>query len=216
MKKTPIRIRFWLNRPIRPARSGVIFISARCTSGSRPLLSRRPCHWVNAHSSARPAPTTKSVSEKPNGVSGESSLGLIQPQALDCSTPRTTSPRPVADRTVPTMSSFGAGPVRTASTTFGVITRISATSTTSPAKMIRHEYSVVAQPPRIGPTAIPAPATPPITAYATFRDAPSKLPAISATIAGSTSAAPSPSRIDQPRVSTATVGASAVIAEPHA
>ena len=95
VKKTPIRIRFWLNRPIRPARSGAIFSSARCTSGSRPLLSRRPCHGVNAHSSARPAPTTKSVSEKPNGVSGESSLGLTQPQALDCSTPRTTSPRPV-------------------------------------------------------------------------------------------------------------------------
>ena len=36
VKKTPIRIRFWLNRPIRPARSGAIFSSARCTSGSRP------------------------------------------------------------------------------------------------------------------------------------------------------------------------------------
>ena len=114
------------------------------------------------------------------------------------------------------MSSFGAAPVRTASATFGVITRISATSSTSPAKMIRQEYSVVAQPPRIGPTAIPAPATPPITAYATLREAPSKLPAISATIAGRTRAAPSPSRIDQPRVRTATVGASAVTAEPKA
>ena len=159
---------------------------------------------------------TKTVSEKPNGVTGESSFGLIQPHVLDCSTPRTTRPRPAADSTVPTMSSFGAEPVRTASTTFGVITRISATNSTSPTKMIRHEYSVVAQPPRIGPTAIPAPATPPITAYATLREAPSKLPAISATIAGKTSAAPSPSRTDQPRVRIATDGATAVIAEPQA
>jgi hypothetical protein len=82
--------------------------------------------------------------------------------------------------------------------------------------MIRHEYSVVAQPPRIGPTAIPAPATPPITAYATLREAPSKLPAIKATIAGRTSAAPSPSRTDQPRVRISTDGASAVSAEPQA
>ena len=82
--------------------------------------------------------------------------------------------------------------------------------------MTRHEYSVVAQPPRIGPTAIPAPATPPITAYATLRDAPSKLPAISATIAGSTRAAPSPSRTDQPSVRMTTDGATAVSAEPQA
>ena len=111
VKKTPIRIRFWLNRPIRPERSGAIFSSARCTSGSRPLLSRRPCHAVNAHSRTTPKPMTKTVSEKPNGVTGESSLGLTQPQVLDCSTPRTTRPRPAADSTVPTTSSFGAGPV---------------------------------------------------------------------------------------------------------
>ena len=159
---------------------------------------------------------TKTVREKPNGSTGESSLGRTQPQVLDCSTPRTTRPRPVADKTVPTTSSRGAGPVLTASATFGVITRIRATNSTSPAKMIRHEYSVVAQPPRIGPTAIPAPATPPITAYATLREAPSKLPAISATIAGRTRAAPSPSRTDQPKVKMATVGASAVIADPQA
>ncbi len=36
--------------------------------------------------------------------------------------------------------------------------------TTSPMKTIRHDSSVVAQPPTIGPMAIPAPATPPITA----------------------------------------------------
>ncbi len=64
--------------------------------------------------------------------------------------------------------------------------------------------------------AMPAPATPPMTAYAFFRSLPSKLPAIRAAIAGSTRAAPIPSRIDQPSVSTATVGAIAVSPEPHA
>ena len=39
-----------------------------------------------------------------------------------------------------------------------------ATRTTSPANTTRHDSSVVAQPPTMGPTAIPAPATPPITA----------------------------------------------------
>ena len=159
---------------------------------------------------------TNTVREKPKGSTGESSLGVIQPQLLDCSTPSTTSPSPTADSTVPTASSLGAVPVRTESATLGVITRITATSSTSPAKMIRQEYSVVAQPPRIGPTAIPAPATPPITAYATLREAPSKLPAIKATIAGRTSAAPSPSSTDQPRARTTTVGATAVTAEPMA
>ena len=107
---------------------------------------------------------TNTVREKPNGSTGESSLGRTQPQVLDCRTPRTTRPRPAADSTVPRKSSFGAGPVRTASATLGVIAKIRATSRTSPAKTIRHEYSVVAQPPRMGPTAIPAPATPPMTA----------------------------------------------------
>ena len=68
----------------------------------------------------------------------------------------------------------------------------------------------------MGPIAIPAPATPPITAYAAFRSRPSKLPAINAAIAGSTSAAPMPSRIDQPRVSWATVWDTAVRPEPNA
>ncbi len=80
---------------------------------------------------------------------------------------------------------------------------------------IRQVSSVVAQPPRIGPIAMPAPATPPITAYATLRLGPSKLPAISAASAGRTRAAPRPSRTDQPSVSTNTVGATAVMSEPQ-
>ena len=64
--------------------------------------------------------------------------------------------------------------------------------------------------------AMPAPATPPMTAYAALRSLPSKLPAIRAAIAGSTSAAPMPSRIDQPSVSCGTVCETAVRPEPQA
>jgi hypothetical protein len=49
-----------------------------------------------------------------------------------------------------------------------------------------------------------------------LRAEPSKLPAINAASAGSTKAAPMPSRIDHPSASTATDGATAVNAEPHA
>ncbi len=75
---------------------------------------------------------------------------------------------------------------------------------TSPTNTIRHDSSVVAQPPTIGPTAIPAPATPPMTAYAALRWAPSKFPAIRAASAGNTSAAPTPSSTDQPSARTGT------------
>ena len=106
---------------------------------------------------------TKIVSEKPNGVMGES-FGSIQPHVVDCSTPRTIAPRPVADRTLPTTSRRGFGPLRSASPTKRTIARMPRTMTTSPTKTTRQVSSVVAQPPRIGPMAMPAPATPPITA----------------------------------------------------
>ena len=62
------------------------------------------------------------------------------------------------------MSSRGFGPVRTASATNWVMARMKITRTTSPTNTTRHDSSVVAQPPRIGPMAMPAPATPPMTA----------------------------------------------------
>ena len=51
---------------------------------------------------------TKRVSEKPKIVIGEF-LGLTKPQVLDWSTPNTNSPRPAAESTEPTTSSFGLG-----------------------------------------------------------------------------------------------------------
>ena len=78
----------------------------------------------------------------------------------------------------------------------------------------RHEKYSVARPPESGPTATamaPAAATRP---YARGRSATAKFAATSATIAGMIRAAPTPSRNDQPRISTGRFGAIAVTNEP--
>ena len=70
-------------------------------------------------------------------------------------------------------------------------------------------------PPISGPTATamaPAAATIP---YAAGRRATGKFPATSATIAGRISAAPTPSRNDQPKSSTGRFGAIEVVKEPQ-
>ena len=103
------------------------------------------------------------MSEKPKMVIGEF-FGLTHPQVLDWRTPKTKTPRPAADSTEPTMSSFGAGSGRGASATFRIMIRINAAMKTSPTNTTRHVSTVVAHPPTMGPTAIPAPATPPMTA----------------------------------------------------
>ncbi len=201
--------------PIRPDRTGGILNRSRCTSGSVPIASRCRCQRTNAHSRTPPPATTKTVKENPSGATGES-FGSSQPQVLACRVPKTTAPRPAAERIAPTMSSRGLVASRTVSRTKGVIARMPRTITTSPTNTTRQLSSVVAQPPRMGPTAMPTPATPPMIAYAVLRSRPSKFPAISAAIAGSTREAPTPSRIDHPSVRTATVGAAAVSAEPQA
>ena len=71
------------------------------------------------------------------------------------------------------------------------------------------------KPPISGPTATaiaPAAATSP---YAAGRRSVGKFPATSATIAGRISAAPTPSRNDQPKSSTGRLGAIAVVSDPH-
>ena len=127
------------------------------------MASRWRCHATKAQTSAPPPAITNTVREKPNGSTGES-FGFSSPHVLDCRVPRTIIPSPAAASTLPTRSRRGAGPVRGLSFTRGVMARMKATSTTSPTKTIRQESSVVAQPPRMGPMAMPAPATPPITA----------------------------------------------------
>ena len=67
-----------------------------------------------------------------------------------------------------------------------------------------------------GPTATAiAPPTATIP-YAFGRSAFSKFDATSDTIAGSTSAAPTPSRNDQPNINTPRLGDNAVVIDPHA
>ena len=71
------------------------------------------------------------------------------------------------------------------------------------------------KPPMSGPTATamaPAAATSP---YAAGRRSAAKLDATSATIAGMISAAPTPSRNDQPMISTVRLCASEVMKEPQ-
>ena len=96
---------------------------------------------------------TKRVSEKPKIVNGEF-LGLSQPQVLDSSTPNTNRPRPEADRTEPTTSSFGTGVGPGASFTLRVMNKMKAAMKTSPTNTTRHG-TAVAQPPTMGPTAYP-------------------------------------------------------------
>ncbi len=161
VKKMPISTRFWASSIATPPRSEGSRRSRRWTSGSRPCSSRRRSQAKKAASTIAPAAITNGVSENPNGSSGEL-RGLSQPQLLAWITPKTKAPSPSAERTEPTQSrpedSVGGG-----SSTRREPNRIPIATTTSPAKTTRQLSSVVAQPPRIGPTAIPAPATPPST-----------------------------------------------------
>ena len=163
MKKIPIRIRFWASSIADPPRRVVISKQA----GSGPAdpgrrSSRRRCQLAKAGQNQPPAAITNGVSEKPKGSTGELS-GISQPQLLACSTPKTTRASPVAESTLPTQSSCGAGPRAAGSRIQRVPKRIPSATTTSPTNTSRQVKSVVTQPPRIGPTAMPAPATPPST-----------------------------------------------------
>ena len=90
-----------------------------------------------------------------------------------------------------------------------------APTTTSPANTHRHDAYVVASPPINGPTAIAMAPAAPTRPYARGRPPGGKFPATRATIAGMISAAPIPSRIDHPRISTPRLGERAVVREPE-
>ena len=71
------------------------------------------------------------------------------------------------------------------------------------------------RPPTIGPTAIAIAAAEATSPYARGRSSRPKLDATSATIAGRISAAPMPSRHDQPSSSTPRLGEIAVMNDPQ-
>ena len=93
---------------------------------------------------------------------GELALA-IQPHVLAWRMPNTKSARPNAESPAPTQSIFGAGLGPSTSTIQPTAATIRRAKITSPTKTYRQSALVVTQPPRMGPTAIPAPATPPIT-----------------------------------------------------
>ena len=162
VKKIPIRIRFWAQNIARPLRRTGIRKRRKLTSGGWPVASRRLSQARKATNRPPPAAITNGASENPNGSTGEL-RGSSQPQLLACRTPKTISPSPSAESTEPTQSSPAGRSSDSGSRSSRTASRIAITSTTSPTKTTRQEAFVVSQPPRIGPTAIPAPATPPRT-----------------------------------------------------
>ena len=95
---------------------------------------------------------------------GEASVGSMKPHVLACRMLSTMAPRALAERTMPRTSNLGFSPSRAASTMYRERARMTSTRTTSPAKTMRQLSTVVAQPPTMGPMAMPAPATPPMMA----------------------------------------------------
>src|SRR3954454_23813443 len=95
------------------------------------------------------------------------------------------------------------------------ISRITAPTTTSPANTQRQEKYVVQKPPISGPAATAIADAAATMPYAAPRRSTGKLVATSATIAGRISAAPTPSRNDQPKRSTGRLGASDGVRAPQ-
>ncbi len=155
-------MRFWLIIVSSPARRAGRSSRDRCTSGSVRLATRRRSQETKAYSTSAEAAITNRVGAKPNTVNG-GFRGWTQPQVPLWSTPRTPRPRPVADSVAPTPSNRGRGPVRGTSLIARLAISIATTTTTSPANTSRQVRYVVTQPPSSGPTAMPAPASPPMT-----------------------------------------------------
>ena len=104
--------------------------------GSSPSLTLRSNQRMNSPSTIRPAPTTNGASERPNGVIGELAL-VIQPHSLARRIPNTRRPRPRADSTEPTQSSFGTGLGRAMSVINRTERTIKSVRITSPTKTYR-------------------------------------------------------------------------------
>ena len=145
---------------------------------------------------------------------GPPSFGCSQPHSPALRTPNTNSARPVADRTDPTQSrrgcfSTGESDIRRENN------RIPAPITTSPANTQRHEKYVVQKPPTSGPDGDRHRSAGCDETIGAGRRSVGKFTATSATMAGMISAAPMPSRSDQPNIKTGRLGAIAVMPEPH-
>ena len=128
--------------------------------------------------------------------------------------PKTKSPMPATDNPTPTKSSFGFGTTAGASVMSPDARSTPRTMSASAPKATRQLRYVVTQPPMSGPKAAPAAATPKRIPYAEARLDPLKFARTSVLMAGTMSADPNPSRIDQPNMTKPMVGAKAVIVVP--
>ena len=162
-KKKPACTRYWKKNIVSPPVSWRLRSIAGRTSGSCPRDSRRASQRKKSQITNSPARISQTVGDRP-AHDGPSGFGWIQPHSLERSTPKTSSPSPSAERTAPTTSSCGRVSDRRVGDPAASRTRITSTSTTSPAKTQRHEKYVVQKPPMSGPTATaiaPAAATMP-------------------------------------------------------
>ncbi len=136
-KKRPACIRYWKKNMTRPPLSCLLRSIAVRTSGSFPCASRRLSHRKKIQITRRPARISQVVGDTLN-QDGPSGFGCTHPHSLERSTPKTSSPRPRAEITAPTTSSFGRSSDG-ASAMRRVSTRIASTTTTSPANTQRQE-----------------------------------------------------------------------------
>ena len=161
-KKNPACTRYWKKNIVSPLVSCRLRNMAGRTSGSLPFDSRYASQRKKTQITNSPASISQMVGERP-AHEGPSTVGWIQPHSADRRTPKTRAPRPSAESTAPTTSSCGRSSTG-ASAIRRVMSRMTSTSTTSPAKTHRQEKYVVQKPPISGPTATataPAAATSP-------------------------------------------------------
>ena len=136
-KKNPAWTRNWKKNIVRPPVSCLLRSIAVRTSGSWPCDSRRACQRKKSQITKSPPRMSQIVGDSP-AHDGPPVLGWIQPHSAERRTPKTRSPRPSAESTAPTTSSCGRSSTG-ASAIRRVRSRITSTTTTSPANTQRHE-----------------------------------------------------------------------------
>jgi hypothetical protein len=140
---------------------------------------------------------------------------LIHPYALAWTSPSTTRANPSAERTAPAVSSLGLFSIAGCFPSFFIRKRTTTTTTTSLMNEARQVTTVAQKPQRRGPSAAPAAAADPITAYPFSLSFPGgNIPGIMANMAGIIRAEPMPSNRDQPATIIGRLTLKAVIRAP--
>ena len=151
----------------------------------------------------------------PGCQSGNGFCARIQPYVVDSMMPKTTKKRPIAESATPVQSIRLPRRSPLSSMITEPASRI-ATTTTLMRKPQRQEKCVVRNPPRIGPIAEAAAATPPQMPNAMARSWPRYFVISSDAVAGIIIAAPMPSMIDSPAMSVGMLRLIEAMSEPAA